>query len=127
MSLPERQSGIISLPNRKLTRMIDPLHQDTPDSPVEARTRMSRLPLGKPVRDSPPPSSSDAYPRKDAMATGAPPKRSVQRTTVRSGTVRIAAIGASAGGLDAFRELVSAIPPDTGLAFVLIQHLDPRH
>ncbi|HEU5162206.1 MAG TPA: CheR family methyltransferase, partial [Thermoanaerobaculia bacterium] len=36
-------------------------------------------------------------------------------------------IGASAGGLDAFMDLVSAIPPKTGLALVLIQHLDPRH
>jgi two-component system CheB/CheR fusion protein len=41
--------------------------------------------------------------------------------------VRVAGIGASAGGLDAFLELVSAIPVDTGLAFVLIQHLDPHH
>jgi two-component system CheB/CheR fusion protein len=41
--------------------------------------------------------------------------------------VRVAGIGASAGGLDAFIELVSAIPAGTGLAFVLIQHLDPRH
>src|SRR5687767_50332 len=41
--------------------------------------------------------------------------------------VRVVGIGASAGGLDAFIELVSAIPVDTGLAFVLIQHLDPRH
>jgi len=41
--------------------------------------------------------------------------------------VRLVGIGASAGGLDAFIELVSAIPADTGLALVLIQHLDPRH
>jgi len=41
--------------------------------------------------------------------------------------VRVAGIGASAGGLDAFLELVSAVPVDTGLAFVLIQHLDPHH
>jgi two-component system CheB/CheR fusion protein len=41
--------------------------------------------------------------------------------------IRVAGIGASAGGLDAFTELVSALPVDTGLAFVLIQHLDPRH
>ena len=40
---------------------------------------------------------------------------------------RVVGIGASAGGLDAFLELVSAIPVETGLAFVLIQHLDPRH
>jgi two-component system CheB/CheR fusion protein len=41
--------------------------------------------------------------------------------------VRIVGIGASAGGLEAFLELVSAMPVETGLAFVLIQHLDPRH
>ena len=41
--------------------------------------------------------------------------------------MRVVGIGASAGGLDAFIDLVSAIPADTGLAFVLIQHLDPHH
>jgi two-component system, chemotaxis family, CheB/CheR fusion protein len=41
--------------------------------------------------------------------------------------IRVVGIGASAGGLDAFLDLISAIPADTGLAFVLIQHLDPRH
>ena len=40
---------------------------------------------------------------------------------------RVVAVGASAGGLDAFIELISAIPVDTGLAFVLVQHLDPHH
>ena len=44
-----------------------------------------------------------------------------------TGTVRVVGIGASAGGLDAFLDLVSAIPAETGLAFVLVQHLDPRH
>ncbi len=39
----------------------------------------------------------------------------------------IVGVGASAGGLEAFTELVSHIPDDTGLAFVLIQHLDPSH
>jgi two-component system CheB/CheR fusion protein len=41
--------------------------------------------------------------------------------------LRVVGIGASAGGLDAFIDLVSHIPTDTGLAFVLVQHLDPRH
>ncbi len=36
-------------------------------------------------------------------------------------------VGASAGGLEAFTELLSNLPDDTGMAFVLIQHLDPRH
>src|SRR5215813_4347558 len=39
----------------------------------------------------------------------------------------IAAIGASAGGIEAFNELVKNLPADTGMAFVLIQHLDPKH
>ena len=37
----------------------------------------------------------------------------------------IVAIGASAGGLDAYRRLLGALPADTGMAFVLIQHLHP--
>ncbi len=39
----------------------------------------------------------------------------------------IVGIGASAGGLDAFRRLLSALPHDTGMAYVLVQHLDPHH
>src|SRR5689334_23131631 len=39
----------------------------------------------------------------------------------------IAAIGASAGGIEAFTELVTHLPEDTGMAFVLVQHLDPEH
>ncbi len=39
--------------------------------------------------------------------------------------ITIVGIGASAGGLEAFIELLGALPPDTGLAFVVIQHLDP--
>jgi two-component system CheB/CheR fusion protein len=39
----------------------------------------------------------------------------------------IVAIGASAGGLEAFIQVVSNIPAGTGMAFVLIQHLDPTH
>ena len=35
----------------------------------------------------------------------------------------VVGIGASAGGLDAFRKLLSHLPTDTGMAFVLIQHL----
>jgi two-component system CheB/CheR fusion protein len=38
-----------------------------------------------------------------------------------------AAIGASAGGVEAFTELIRNLPGDTGMAFVLIQHLDPTH
>src|SRR6266567_8864650 len=39
----------------------------------------------------------------------------------------IVGVGASAGGLEAFTRLVEQLPPDTGMAFVLVQHLYPEH
>jgi two-component system CheB/CheR fusion protein len=39
----------------------------------------------------------------------------------------IVAIGASAGGLEAVSELLTNISPETGMAFVYVQHLDPTH
>ena len=39
----------------------------------------------------------------------------------------IVAVGGSAGGLEAFERFFAGIPPDTGMAFVVIQHLDPTH
>jgi len=39
----------------------------------------------------------------------------------------IVGVGASAGGLEAFTRLLEALPIDTGMAFVLVQHLDPDH
>src|SRR5271163_2418634 len=39
----------------------------------------------------------------------------------------VVGFGASAGGLDAFRRLLAVLPPGTGMAFILIQHLDPTH
>jgi two-component system CheB/CheR fusion protein len=39
----------------------------------------------------------------------------------------IVGVGASAGGLEAFTQLLKHLPADSGMAFVLIQHLDPTH
>lgn len=36
-------------------------------------------------------------------------------------------VGASAGGLEAFSELLDALPPDAGLAIAFVEHLDPTH
>ncbi len=38
----------------------------------------------------------------------------------------VVGIGASAGGLEAFSQLLRHLPGDTGMAFVLVQHLDPN-
>ena len=39
----------------------------------------------------------------------------------------VVGLGASAGGLDAFKRFFDALPANCGMAFVLIQHLDPKH
>ncbi len=39
----------------------------------------------------------------------------------------IVGIGASAGGLDALERFLSRVPDDSGIAFVVVQHLDPTH
>jgi len=39
----------------------------------------------------------------------------------------VVGIGASAGGLKAIQELLLHLPPDLGMAYVLIPHLDPNH
>ena len=44
-----------------------------------------------------------------------------------SDVLLIVGIGASAGGLEAFTSFFSATPADTGMAFVLVQHLSPDH
>lgn len=64
--------------------------------------------------------------------------QSLKEKTVREGesavpatqiqaTFPIVAIGASAGGLEAFSNLLRALPPEPGLALVFIPHLDPTH
>ena len=52
------------------------------------------------------------------MTTESPPTRP---------SFPIVGVGASAGGLEAFRALLQAMPAHPGVAIVLVQHLDPRH
>lgn len=39
----------------------------------------------------------------------------------------VVGIGASAGGLEACNKLLDAIPAESGMAFIIVQHLDPTH
>jgi two-component system CheB/CheR fusion protein len=55
-------------------------------------------------------------------------KRSKDRApSVKDEGPLVVAIGASAGGLEAFSALLAGLPADTGMAFVLVQHLEPSH
>ncbi|CAN7216472.1 PAS domain-containing protein [Pseudoduganella sp. LjRoot289] len=52
----------------------------------------------------------------------APPDPAPARTPVP-----VVGIGASAGGLEPISELLAAVPPGNGFAYVVVQHLDPQH
>lgn len=43
----------------------------------------------------------------------------------RNGDFPVVALGASAGGLDALSQVLGGMPADSGMAFVVVQHLDP--
>src|SRR6187397_1333188 len=54
--------------------------------------------------------------------------RKIKKPLTRSANqFPVVGIGASAGGLDAFKKLLKAIPENSGMAYVLVQHLDPSH
>src|SRR5476651_1413714 len=61
--------------------------------------------------------------------TNAARSRWIQSPGSRAGRADfpIIAIGASAGGLDACRKLLDALPAVNGMAFIIVQHLDPSH
>jgi two-component system, chemotaxis family, CheB/CheR fusion protein len=60
-------------------------------------------------------------PRSDKTASG------TEAVTREAAAFPVVALGASAGGLEAFRAFLAALPPKSGLAFILVQHLDPAH
>ena len=59
--------------------------------------------------------------RPDQPASRGPPPAAA------TGEVPVVGIGASAGGLEACRKLLDALPAASGMAFILVQHLDPTH
>ena len=74
-------------------------------------------------RSAPQPAAvKPSHSRKEtAKAVSQPSPRPQNRPT------SIVGVGASAGGLEAFEQLLAALPADSGMAFVLVQHLAPKH
>ena len=65
--------------------------------------------------------------RRPESPTGRPDDESPSGATHGDPTFPVVGIGASAGGLEAAGQLLSQLPEKTGMAFVLVQHLDPGH
>jgi two-component system CheB/CheR fusion protein len=62
--------------------------------------------------------------KRDTVGAGKGVERSISSETK---IVTVVGIGASAGGLEAFSELLKNLSIRTGMAFVFVQHLDPHH
>lgn len=83
---------------------------------------MAKNSIGKPPRKTvrkPAPAPSIAKAASAIPGSQSPPRRGK--------AFPIVGVGASAGGLEAFSQLLEHLPSTTGMAFVLIQHLDPTH
>ena len=52
---------------------------------------------------------------------------SEEEDSLQMAPLPVVGVGASAGGLEAFTQLLQHLPADTGMAFVFIQHLAPQH
>jgi two-component system CheB/CheR fusion protein len=69
--------------------------------------------------------------RNSKNATPAKPKRTggakSTKAEAKNEHFPIVGIGASAGGLEAVTQLLRSLPSHTGMAYVLVQHLDPTH
>lgn len=72
---------------------------------------MRKKPTGKPAQGRPSPQGS--------------PRRSAEPSPRTPGALPIVGIGASAGGLEALEQFLTHVPEASGLAFVIVQHLDP--
>jgi len=65
------------------------------------------------------PVSSDSKKEKSSLKDTSPPHASAP--------FPIAGIGASAGGLEALEQFLRHVPENSGVAFIIVQHLDPTH
>src|SRR3989440_3531813 len=84
-----------------------------------AATRRPGRKSGKSPSTTPP--TADASPAADFNDIAVEPSK------LPSLAFPVVCVGASAGGLEAFTQLLSALSPDTGMAFVLVSHLSPSH
>jgi two-component system, chemotaxis family, CheB/CheR fusion protein len=71
-------------------------------------------------QDSPPRAKRTILPR-------TLPERRDTKTEAVEVDFPVVGMGASAGGLEAFEQFFNNMPPDSGMAFVIVQHLDPTH
>ncbi|HEV8717079.1 MAG TPA: chemotaxis protein CheB, partial [Candidatus Binatia bacterium] len=72
---------------------------------------------GRTVRKTAPEPKQLTHPKSTAAASERAPEKE---------SFPVVGVGASAGGLEAFTQLIRALPANAGIALVLVQHLDPK-
>ena len=85
-----------------------PARKNETHSPKKARKKVTKKAV----------SGKDFSPAQDRKSSG---------LSKESSNIPIVGIGSSAGGLEALELFFSNLPPNTNMAFVIIQHLSPKH
>ena len=82
-----------------------------------------RMPASTKAAKKKPPSAKQPA-KKEPDAAGRSPE---EDAAANAADFPVVGVGASAGGLDALEKLFENLPADTGMAFVVITHTDPKH
>ncbi len=104
--------GAQTLPCGGLLSLPPPRHRGDVKKKTDKSTAKRKLPIAR---------------KADGAAEPDTTVPAVVDESTRVPSVPVVGVGASAGGLEAFTQLLTHLIPDTGFAFVLVQHLDPRH
>lgn len=67
----------------------------------------------------------EAFAKRVRSRKGVSPKAATPKASRSKAPIRVVAIGASAGGLEALEQFFRNMPADSGMAFVVVQHLSP--
>jgi len=102
---------------------------------MKKKTTGANVKSSNPSRDAKQPKASEAESESKTLETSSDPEaKSVGGDAIVDSAEKhspascvVVGIGASAGGLEAIMELLKPLPQKTGMAFVLIPHLDPKH
>ncbi len=79
------------------------------------------------AKRSPRPKAPQSAPELSEQLSPAPGSEDVSPSERGGLKIPVAGLVASAGGLDASKKFFTSMPADSGIAFVLIPHLDPEH
>ena len=96
----------------------------TPSSPPLAKNSQANPPVKK--RSTAMKVASRTSPGQPKSKTPISPNSAEKKRPLKAKPLTIVGIGASAGGLEAFTQFLRNLPASTGMAFVLVQHLDPK-